>query len=66
MLRRFVKREVLKDISPLQLVKLDVSEKNNWVPPKDVNIGLGAESVLKVVFHLKYNHDGYDRYSFLS
>ncbi|KAM9424924.1 uncharacterized protein KZ484_005838 isoform 1-T2 [Pholidichthys leucotaenia] len=49
MLRRFVKREVLEDINPLQLVKLDVSDKNNWVPPKDVNIGLGVESVLKVM-----------------
>ncbi|XP_070398050.1 uncharacterized protein [Nothobranchius furzeri] len=46
-LRRFVKREILKDISPLQLVKLDVGDKNNWVPLQDVTLGLGAESVLK-------------------
>ncbi|XP_072564979.1 uncharacterized protein [Paramormyrops kingsleyae] len=47
MLRRFVKKEVLKDISPLQLVRLDVSDNQSWVNPKEVNIGLGAESLLK-------------------
>ncbi|KAJ8385481.1 hypothetical protein AAFF_G00185770 [Aldrovandia affinis] len=48
MLRHFVKRELLHDISLLQLVKLDVSDKKNWVHPTEVKIGLGAESVLKV------------------
>nr|XP_055062823.1 uncharacterized protein LOC129445852 [Misgurnus anguillicaudatus] len=52
MLRRFVKKEVLKDISPLQLVRLDVTDKQSWVNPKEVNIGLGAESLLKLFFHL--------------
>ncbi|KAJ8366724.1 hypothetical protein AAFF_G00345010 [Aldrovandia affinis] len=47
MLRHFIKRELLHDISPLQLVKLDVSDKKNWVHPTEVKIGLGAESVLK-------------------
>ncbi|XP_053347667.1 uncharacterized protein LOC128518536 [Clarias gariepinus] len=47
MLRRFVKKEVLKDISPLQLVRLDVCDNQSWVNPKEVNIGLGAESLLK-------------------
>jgi len=48
MLRCFVKRELLHDISALQLVKLDV--KKNWVQPTEVKIGLGAESVLKVQY----------------
>ncbi|KAJ8388000.1 hypothetical protein AAFF_G00147910 [Aldrovandia affinis] len=52
MLRHFVKRELLHDISPLQLVKLDVSDKKNWVHPTEVKIGLGAESVLKVYHFL--------------
>ncbi|ROL08906.1 hypothetical protein DPX16_5242 [Anabarilius grahami] len=47
LLRRFVKKEVLKDISPLQLVRLDVSDKQSWVNLKEVNVGLGAESLLK-------------------
>lgn len=50
MLRRFVKKEVLKDITPLQLVRLDVSDNQSWVNPKEVNIGLGAECLLKVLF----------------
>lgn len=49
-MRRFTKREVLQDISPLQLTRLDVGDKNNWACPKEVNIGLGAESILKVVY----------------
>lgn len=52
MLRRFVKKEVLKDISSLQLVRLDVSDKQSWVNLKEVNMGLGAESLLKVFFHI--------------
>ncbi|XP_022076088.2 uncharacterized protein LOC127535448 isoform X2 [Acanthochromis polyacanthus] len=47
-LRRFIKRDVLQDISPLQLARLDVGDKKNWLHPKEVNIGLGAESTLKV------------------
>lgn len=45
-----MKKEVLKDISPLQLVRLDVSDKQSWVNLKEVNVGLGAESLLKVFF----------------
>ncbi|XP_073712875.1 uncharacterized protein [Misgurnus anguillicaudatus] len=53
MLRRFVKKEVLKDISPLQLVRLDVTDKQSWVNPREVNIGLGAESLLKELLKKK-------------
>ncbi|RXN33142.1 hypothetical protein ROHU_004391 [Labeo rohita] len=49
LLRRFVRRDILQDITTLQLTKLDVTDKNNWLQPKDIDIGLGAESVLKVV-----------------
>ncbi|XP_050974815.1 uncharacterized protein LOC127170690 isoform X1 [Labeo rohita] len=47
LLRRFVRRDILQDITTLQLTKLDVADKNNWLQPKDIDIGLGAESVLK-------------------
>lgn len=47
MLTCFVNKEVLKDISSLQLVRLDVSDKQSWVNLKEVNMGLGAESLLK-------------------
>lgn len=47
LLRRFIKREVLQDITTLQLTKLDVADKKNWIQQKDIDIGLGAESVLK-------------------
>ncbi|XP_077085755.1 uncharacterized protein LOC143737776 isoform X2 [Siphateles boraxobius] len=47
LLRRFIKRDVLQDITTLQLTKLDVADKKNWIQQKDIDIGLGAESVLK-------------------
>ncbi|RXN03167.1 interferon alpha beta receptor 1a-like protein [Labeo rohita] len=47
LLRRFVRRDILQDITTLQLTKLDAADKNNWLQPKDIDIGLGAESVLK-------------------
>ncbi|TKS80447.1 hypothetical protein D9C73_013320 [Collichthys lucidus] len=47
LLRRFVKREVLQDITKLQLTKLDLSEKKNLLLPQKVDIGLGAEKALK-------------------
>ncbi|XP_028309552.1 uncharacterized protein LOC114467421 isoform X1 [Gouania willdenowi] len=47
LLRRFIKREVLHDITALQLTKLDVTDKTIWLSPQDISIGLGAESVLK-------------------
>ncbi|XP_056451965.1 uncharacterized protein LOC130387052 [Gadus chalcogrammus] len=49
LLRRFIKREVLHDITALQLTKLDVTDKTIWLSPQDISIGLGAESVLKMV-----------------
>ena len=48
----FIKREVLLDISPLQLARIDVGDKRNWVHPKEVNSGFGAESTLKVVYQV--------------
>ncbi|KAL1250475.1 hypothetical protein QQF64_018271 [Cirrhinus molitorella] len=41
LLRRFIKREILQDITTLQITKLD----KKWLQPKDIDIGLGAESV---------------------
>lgn len=49
LLRGFIKREVLHDITALQLTELDVTDKTVWLSPQDISIGLGAESVLKVV-----------------
>ncbi|KAL2085046.1 hypothetical protein ACEWY4_020564 [Coilia grayii] len=49
LLRRFIKREVLHKITALQLTKLDVTDKTIWLSPQDISIGLGAESVLKVI-----------------
>ncbi|KAF3837642.1 hypothetical protein F7725_009410, partial [Dissostichus mawsoni] len=31
----------------MQLTRLDVADKNNWLHPQDIDIGLGAESILK-------------------
>lgn len=45
-----MKRELLQDLSALQLTKLDVANEANWVPVMDADIGLGAESFLKVIF----------------
>ncbi|KAL6471512.1 hypothetical protein MHYP_G00201620 [Metynnis hypsauchen] len=47
LLRRCVKREVLMDIIPLQLTKLDLADKNLLLLPQRVDIGLGAEATLK-------------------
>ncbi|XP_063766766.1 uncharacterized protein LOC134882763 isoform X2 [Eleginops maclovinus] len=49
LLRRFIKREVLNDITALQLTKLDVTDKTIWLSPQNISIGLGAESVLKSI-----------------
>ncbi|KAL2098417.1 hypothetical protein ACEWY4_007624 [Coilia grayii] len=53
LLRRFIKREVLHNITALQLTKLDVTDKTIWLSPQDISIGLGAESVLKVCDSIK-------------
>ncbi|XP_063073162.1 uncharacterized protein LOC134463795 [Engraulis encrasicolus] len=49
LLRRFIKRELLQDQTPLQLIKLDISDEKNWVSLRRVDIGLGAESAIKVM-----------------
>ncbi|XP_063761275.1 uncharacterized protein LOC134878988 isoform X2 [Eleginops maclovinus] len=41
LLRRFIKREVLNDITALQLTKLDVTDKTIWLSPQNISIGLG-------------------------
>ncbi|XP_029956953.1 uncharacterized protein LOC115395522 isoform X1 [Salarias fasciatus] len=49
LLRRFVKRELLQDLTPLQLTKVEVTDEANWVSVTNVDIGLGAESVIKAL-----------------
>lgn len=49
LVRHFIKREVLHGITALQLTKLDVADKTIWLRPQDISIGLGAESILKVI-----------------
>ena len=44
-----MKREVLQDITKLQLTKLDLGEKKNLLLPQRMDIGLGAEKALKVL-----------------
>nr|XP_043905538.1 uncharacterized protein LOC122784359 [Solea senegalensis] len=56
LLRRFIKRELLQDQSPLQLIILDISEEKNWVSLKRVDIGLGAESAIKVMSSFNNSH----------
>lgn len=48
LLRRFIKRELLTDATPQRLVRLDVTDKQSRVPPKAVDIGIGAETAVKV------------------
>ncbi|XP_065125255.2 uncharacterized protein [Paramisgurnus dabryanus] len=49
LLRRFWKRELLHDLTPLQLTKVNVSDEANWVPVMNTDIGLGAESAIKAL-----------------
>nr|XP_054593289.1 uncharacterized protein LOC129160142 [Nothobranchius furzeri] len=49
LLRRFIQRELLQDITPLQLAKLDTNDQRNWVMASHVDISLGAESAIKVI-----------------
>ncbi|KAJ8404749.1 hypothetical protein AAFF_G00336120 [Aldrovandia affinis] len=51
LLRRFIKRELLQDATTVQLTRLDITERKNWVRLQDVDIGLGAESILKVMLY---------------
>ena len=43
-------RELLQDTTTLQLTRLDVMDKNNWIRPQDTDSGMGAESILKIVW----------------
>ncbi|MEQ2289379.1 hypothetical protein AMECASPLE_032386 [Ameca splendens] len=47
--RCFIKRELLQVITPFKLTKLDPNEQKNCVSACHADIGLGAESVLKVM-----------------
>ncbi|KAK5866011.1 hypothetical protein PBY51_019494 [Eleginops maclovinus] len=49
LLRRFIKRELLTDVTPQHLVRLDVTDKQSRVHPKAVDIGIGAETAIKVI-----------------
>ncbi|KAK0152285.1 hypothetical protein N1851_006335 [Merluccius polli] len=47
LLRRFVKRELLQDRSSQQIITINVSDEKNWVPLRNVDIGLGADAAIK-------------------
>ncbi|XP_056262502.1 uncharacterized protein LOC130188267 isoform X3 [Pseudoliparis swirei] len=49
LLKRFIKAEIVDDITALQMVKLDTNAKEARVHVKHVDIGLGAEAILKVM-----------------
>ncbi|CAM4671089.1 unnamed protein product [Leuciscus chuanchicus] len=49
LVRRFIQRELLQDITPFKLIKLDTDDQKNWVSASHTDIGLGADSVLKVI-----------------
>ena len=46
---RFIKKEHL-EMTPEQLSKFDVTNKAFWINHSSVDVGMGAESVLKVNF----------------
>ncbi|XP_056451964.1 uncharacterized protein LOC130387051 isoform X3 [Gadus chalcogrammus] len=48
LLRRFVKIDLLRDATPAQLVRLDVTEKEATVPVRAIDIGIGAENAIKL------------------
>jgi len=47
--RRFIKRELLQEITPFKLTKLDIDDQKNYFSASLTDIGLGADSVIKVV-----------------
>nr|XP_020447106.1 uncharacterized protein LOC109955353 [Monopterus albus] len=47
LLKRFIKEEILNDITALQMVRLDTTNMKARKRPKNVDIGLGAEAVIK-------------------
>ncbi|XP_051806518.1 uncharacterized protein LOC127534690 [Acanthochromis polyacanthus] len=59
LLRRFIKREVLQDRTPRQLIQIEAAEERNWISPKNVDIGLGAESAVKVMSSFSSTHPSY-------
>lgn len=44
---------MLQDTIAVQLTKLDIADKKIWLQPKEIDIGLGAESALNVVWYLR-------------
>ncbi|CAM4573936.1 unnamed protein product [Leuciscus chuanchicus] len=58
LVRRFIKRELLQDITPFKLTKLDTDDQKNWVSASLTDIGLGAESVLKALQSKSSNRVG--------
>ncbi|KAI4785126.1 hypothetical protein KUCAC02_037952, partial [Chaenocephalus aceratus] len=57
--RRLFKRELLQDITTLQLARLDVADKNNRLHPQDISVG--AESILKACLDPSVTHRDPDR-----
>ncbi|XDV11176.1 hypothetical protein PO909_000186 [Leuciscus waleckii] len=50
--------ELMMDITPFKLTKLDTDDQKNWVSAGLTDIGLGAESVLKVLQSKSSNRVG--------
>ncbi|KAF4097691.1 hypothetical protein G5714_021699 [Onychostoma macrolepis] len=48
-LSELLKRELLHDLTPLQLTKVNVADEANWVPVMNADIGLGAESAIRAL-----------------
>lgn len=48
MLRRSFKQELLNDVTPQHLVRLDVSDMQSRVHLRAVDIGIGAEAAIKI------------------
>lgn len=55
LLKRFIKEEILNDITALQMVRLDTTDKKARKQLKNVDIGLGAEAVIKVFWQISNN-----------
>lgn len=52
LLKRFIKRDALP-LTPYKLVRLDVTDQKLWLSPKEVDIGMGADAVIKVGLPVK-------------
>lgn len=44
-----MKKELLQDLTTLGLTKLDATDEANWVSALKVDIGLGADSAIRVI-----------------